>query len=425
MSKPVIEVNNLSKLYRLGEVSTGTISHDFSRWLHRILGKEDPYAKVGQSNDRTRKTGNNDYVYALQDINFTVDQGEVLGIIGRNGAGKSTLLKILSRVTAPTTGQIKAKGRIAALLEVGTGFHPELTGRENIYLNGAILGMRRHEIHHKLDEIVDFSGCAAYLDTPVKRYSSGMTVRLGFSVAAHFQPEILVVDEVLAVGDAEFQKRCIGKMEEKSRDEGVTVIFVSHNMSAVTSLCSRAVVIDNGSIVCNSQTADSVRYYLALNDFNKNHYERGTLEETKEAVILSVRLVDQNKLNIDLINIHEEFGIEITFQLFTNDEAKVPYLHFDLEGGVCAFVNHQPYQSSPKVVGIYKSIVWIPAGLLNASSYSVHVGLAKFNPFRNYDIVLNCLQICPFENVATRTIPFSKEIPGVVRPQLNWSISKI
>jgi lipopolysaccharide transport system ATP-binding protein len=224
MSDTVIKVENLSKLYRLGEVGTGTLSHDLNRWFAKIRGKEDPFAKVGHINDRTQKAEKGEYVWALKDINFEVKQGEVLGIIGKNGAGKSTLLKILSRVTAPTAGEVKIKGRVSSLLEVGTGFHPELTGRENIYMNGTIHGMRRREVKAKLDEIVDFAGVAKYLDTPVKRYSSGMTVRLGFAVAAFLEPEILIVDEVLAVGDAEFQKKAIGKMEEVSKEGGRTVL---------------------------------------------------------------------------------------------------------------------------------------------------------------------------------------------------------
>ena len=257
----VIEVEDLSKQYRLGEVGTGTLQHDINRWWHRVRGKEDPYAKVGRVNDRTQKTGGAgakalpDYVWALKDVNFKVNQGEVLGIIGRNGAGKSTLLKLLSRVTSPTTGSIKVKGRIASLLEVGTGFHPELSGRENIYLNGAILGMQRREISSKLDEIVDFSGCAAYLDTPVKRYSSGMYVRLAFGVAAHLDPEILIVDEVLAVGDAEFQKRCLSRMDKVSK-QGKTVIFVSHNMGSVQSLCTSILRMSSGQVSVKSQNIE-------------------------------------------------------------------------------------------------------------------------------------------------------------------------
>ena len=239
MSKTVIKIENLSKLYRIGEIGTGTISHDLNRWwTTKIRGKEDPFAKVGQVNDRTSKAEKGEHVWALRDINLEVKQGDILGIIGKNGAGKSTLLKLLSRVTSPTTGSIKVKGRLASLLEVGTGFHPEMTGRENIYMNGTIMGMRRWEIDRKLDEIVDFAGIEKYLDTPTKRYSSGMTVRLGFAIAAFLEPEILVVDEVLAVGDAEFQKKAIGKMQDVSKGEGRTVIFVSHNMPAVENLCS-------------------------------------------------------------------------------------------------------------------------------------------------------------------------------------------
>ena len=257
----ILKAENISKQYRLGTVGTGTLSHDLNRWWHAIRGKEDPYLKVGETNDRSSK-GNSDYVWALQDINFEVKRGEVLGIIGKNGAGKSTLLKILSKVTAPTTGVIKSRGRIASLLEVGTGFNPELTGRENIYLNGAILGMTKKEITSKLDEIIAFSGCERYIDTPTKRYSSGMTVRLAFAVAAFLEPEILVVDEVLAVGDAEFQKKAIGKMQDISKSEGRTVLFVSHNMAAVQGLCSKAIVLHNGKSIFEGGTKEAIDFYL-------------------------------------------------------------------------------------------------------------------------------------------------------------------
>ncbi len=257
-----IEFENISKQYRLGLVSTRTLSHDIDRWWKvNVLHREDPYLKIGEVNDRSTK-GNSDYVWALKDINFKVEQGDVVGIIGKNGAGKSTLLKLLSRVTAPTTGTIKARGRIASLLEVGTGFHSEMTGRENIYLNGAILGMTKQEITRKLDEIVDFSGCERYLDTPVKRYSSGMMVRLGFAVAAHLDPEILVVDEVLAVGDAEFQKKAIGKMNDISKGEGRTVLFVSHNMASVQTLCHTGILLDKGLVKCKGDVASVIDYYL-------------------------------------------------------------------------------------------------------------------------------------------------------------------
>lgn len=266
MSDIAIQFDNVGKLYKLGLVGTGSMVHDLNRWWQTsILRKEDPYLKIGETNDRSKK-GNSDYVWALKDITFDVKQGDVVGIIGKNGAGKSTLLKLLSRVTSPTTGTIRAKGRIASLLEVGTGFHPELTGRENIYMNGSIMGMTRREIDRKLDEIVDFAGVERYLDTPVKRYSSGMTVRLGFAVAAFLEPEILVVDEVLAVGDAEFQKKAIGKMQDVSRGEGRTVLFVSHNMTAVRSLCKKGIVLKDGTIDYIGSTDSSMQHYLELNN---------------------------------------------------------------------------------------------------------------------------------------------------------------
>ena len=258
----IIEFNKISKQYRLGQVSTRMLSHDLKRWWYTsILRKEDPYLKIGSINDRTT-AADSEYVWALKDIDFKVEQGDVVGIIGRNGSGKSTLLKILSRVTGPTTGNIRSKGRIGSLLEVGTGFHPEMTGRENIYLNGAILGMTKNDISRKLDEIVDFSGCERYLDTPVKRYSSGMMVRLGFAVAAHLEPEILVVDEVLAVGDAEFQKKAVGKIKEVSGNEGRTVLFVSHNMGSIKSLCTRGVLLKNGMIDYMGDIDNTLEAYM-------------------------------------------------------------------------------------------------------------------------------------------------------------------
>ena len=256
-----IEFENIGKQYRLGLVSTKTISHDLNRWwAMNVLHKEDPYLKIGETNDRSHK-GLSEYVWALKDINFSVEEGDVVGIVGKNGAGKSTLLKLLSRVTTPTIGTIKARGRIASLLEVGTGFHPEMTGRENIYMNGAIMGMTKAEITRKLDEIVDFSGCERYIDTPVKRYSSGMTVRLGFAIAAHLEPEILVVDEVLAVGDASFQKKAIGKMNDISLHEGRTVLFVSHQMNAVKALCKNGIVLNKGKIIKTGEINECINFY--------------------------------------------------------------------------------------------------------------------------------------------------------------------
>jgi lipopolysaccharide transport system ATP-binding protein len=265
MKDIILKAENISKQYRLGQVGTGTLTHDLNRWWHEIRGKENPYLKIGDTNDRSTK-GESDYVWALQDINVEVERGEVLGLIGKNGAGKSTLLKILSKVTAPTTGTIKSRGRIASLLEVGTGFNGEMTGRENIFLNGAILGMTKKEIASKIDEIIDFSGCERYIDTPVKRYSSGMTVRLAFAVAAFLEPEILVIDEVLAVGDAEFQKKAIGKMQDISRKGGRTVLFVSHNMAAVKQLCTRGIVMENGKVKYDGKIEDILDLYHEENN---------------------------------------------------------------------------------------------------------------------------------------------------------------
>lgn len=298
-----IEFNNISKQYRLGLVSTNTLSHDLKRWwAMNIQGKDDPYLKIGEVNDRASK-GNSDYVWALKDINFKVEQGDVLGIIGKNGAGKSTLLKILSKVTAPSTGVIRARGRIASLLEVGTGFHPEMTGRENIYMNGAIMGMTKAEITRKLDEIVDFSGVERYIDTPAKRYSSGMTVRLGFAIAAHLEPEILVVDEVLAVGDAEFQKKAIGKMQDVSKGEGRTVLFVSHNMASMRTLCNRGILLENGTIVYQNDIHKTIDKYLS----NQIGYgETYASQITNKASYIEIKNIEINSSFKSPILIHSE-----------------------------------------------------------------------------------------------------------------------
>ncbi len=310
--KTVIKVEQLGKQYRLGVVGTGTLSHDLNRWWHRVRGKEDPFLKVGEVNDRTTKSTNK-YVWALHDVNFEITEGEVLGVIGKNGAGKSTLLKILSRVTGPSQGSIKTKGRIASLLEVGTGFHPELTGRDNIYLNGAVLGMTKAEITSKLDEIIAFSGIERYVDTPVKRYSSGMLVRLGFAVAAHLEPEILIVDEVLAVGDIEFQNKCIGKMNEVSKS-GRTIIFVSHNMQAISQLCSRAILLENGTVTYNGSVQEAVKKYLttAINNSGP-HYNLDANEDRKGSGL--VRFTKLEVLNSGIPESNFLIGDDMTLRL--------------------------------------------------------------------------------------------------------------
>jgi len=319
MSSPIIKVENLSKAYQIGQIGTGTISRDIERfWITKVLGKEDPFLKIGETNDRSIK-GESDIVWSLKDINFEINQGDAVGIIGKNGAGKSTLLKLLSRVTSPTTGEIKVKGRIASLLEVGTGFHPELSGKENIYLNGAILGMRKKEITRKLDEIIDFSGVERYIDTPVKRYSSGMYVRLAFAVAAHLESEILIVDEVLAVGDAEFQKKCLGKMGDISKGEGRTVLFVSHNMAAVRGLCKTGILLENGLIKCKGDINTVLNSYTEnINSseakvlFNQDTKRSGS----KNIEFISLEIKNQNEVLTQDFSIGDD--LNITFAIRNN-----------------------------------------------------------------------------------------------------------
>lgn len=336
----ILKATNISKQYRLGQVGTGTLSHDINRWWHKIRGKEDPYLKIGEVNDRSTK-GTSDYVWALQDINFEVERGEVLGIIGKNGAGKSTLLKILSKVTAPTTGSIKSRGRIASLLEVGTGFNGEMTGRENIYLNGAILGMTKKEISSKLDEIIEFSGCERYIDTPVKRYSSGMTVRLAFAVAAFLEPEILVVDEVLAVGDAEFQKKAIGKMQDISKGEGRTVLFVSHDLSAISTLAKRTIVLDKGKIAAIEETSKAIALYTTIGHNTRLFIQESlpnTPTVTKVEIFTSEGGTLQGnrkpfKINFEIDMPNDDIhNMSLSFQVLNNLSVPVLYEYiFDIE----------------------------------------------------------------------------------------------
>lgn len=325
----VIQAEHISKLYRLGQVGTGTLSHDLNRWFAKMAGKEDPFAKIGSINDRSVKT-NDEYAWALRDINFQVNQGDVVGVIGSNGAGKSTLLKLLSRVTTPTEGRIKVRGRIASLLEVGTGFHPELTGRENVFMNGAILGMTKQEIKRKFDDIVDFAGIAKYIDTPVKRYSSGMYVRLAFAVAAYLESEILILDEVLAVGDAEFQKKCLGKMGDVAHNEGRTVLFVSHNLYAVAEICNVGLLLVNGEVAFTGPIKNTIDKYLKADNHSGEivkTYKKGIvwngilnraeMEDLKpnEDIIFKLSFTCQNldleNVMIDF-NLHNENNINVT-----------------------------------------------------------------------------------------------------------------
>ena len=388
-----IEFENVGKQYRLGLVSTGTISHDLNRWwAMNILRKEDPYLKIGETNDRSHK-GNSDYVWALKDINFKVEEGDVVGIIGKNGAGKSTLLKLLSRVTAPTTGSITYRGRIASLLEVGTGFHPEMTGRENIYMNGSIMGMTKAEITRKLDEIVDFSGCERYIDTPVKRYSSGMTVRLGFAIAAHLEPDILVVDEVLAVGDAEFQKKAIGKMQDVSQEGGRTVLFVSHNMSAVKSLCKRGVVLKNGRIDYIGSTESAVNHYLMVNNVDEESKLIDNISWKKSCITItkmelngtemasSQIMPTQQTMNIRLEG-HTAENIETDLMLIIKNKDEVPMASL-AEGHSKGIIQH-----IPKGHFVLESTIELPR-FMGSGDYKIDIYL--HHPMIEYQLkAINC-----------------------------------
>ncbi|MDR1707133.1 MAG: ABC transporter ATP-binding protein [Prevotella sp.] len=359
MSDIAIKFENISKQYRLGLIGTGTILHDINRWWYTARGKEDPYLKIGEVNDRASK-GNSKYVWALKDITFDVKQGEVVGIIGKNGAGKSTLLKILSRVTSPTTGSIKAKGRIASLLEVGTGFHPELTGRENIFMNGSIMGMNKAEIKSKMDEIVDFAGVERYIDTPVKRYSSGMTVRLGFAIAAHLEPEILVVDEVLAVGDAEFQKKAIGKMQDVSKGEGRTVLFVSHNMTAIRNLCKTGIYLENGTIKYLGEIEDCVTQYLKTNNkIDTSSYENEDSNSyIKKLDISSSKpyISTGNDFSINLlIDLKDHKMLNIDYGIYNKDEELITIISSkcSTKGVIEKNTNTCTVEKNPLIEGIY------------------------------------------------------------------------
>ena len=403
----ILKAENISKQYRLGQVGTGTLSHDLNRWWHEIRGKENPYLKIGDVNDRSAK-GTSEYVWALQDINFEVERGDVLGIIGKNGAGKSTLLKILSKVTAPTTGSIKSRGRIASLLEVGTGFHAEMTGRENIFLNGAILGMTKKEIASKLDEIIDFSGCERYIDTPVKRYSSGMTVRLAFAVAAFLEPEILIIDEVLAVGDADFQKKAIGKMGDISKSEGRTILFVSHQLGAVATLCNKGMLLDKGGIVDYGSSSEIIEKYLipSNDDLILNSYQPSAKSfENKEIFFTKAETINEKDQNTDFFGFNESIKVKLTITI--KADIKDVILGIGIQDKfnvrVCTFINYLTDIIIDNSKDSFIVEVTLPKEVIAPNHYSFILALYQYNG-KIYDIIEN---VCNIKIHDTGTI-FSK-----------------
>lgn len=430
MSQPVISIENLSKSYQLGTISTGTLFRDLERWWAKKRGKPDPFRKFGEIDHGNRE---GETVWALKDINFTVEQGEALGIIGRNGAGKSTLLKILSQVTAPTEGVVKVKGRIASLLEVGTGFHGELTGRENIYLNGAINGMSRVEVKRKFDEIVDFSGVEKYIDTPVKRYSSGMYVRLAFAVAAHLDPEILIVDEVLAVGDADFQKKCLGKMDDVAQ-EGRTVLFVSHNMGMVKSLCRRAILLDLGMKTLDGDVSAVIDKYLTTDKstpFEVNYSHQNFPPGDDYAVLLEAHIEDKNGKTTGEIDIRHPFSIKMKYEQKI-DVPIAPYsnFHFYTIQGEVALISNSDRNSDAMKKGVYEVTCSIPGNFLNNKQYLI--GLALTYTHRGIHVsfykegALSVIIHDPIlETIDKERSGYSGTIPGVVRPRLKWKMRKI
>ena len=411
-----IEFEHVSKQYRLGLVSTKTLSHDIRRfWITNILHKEDPYLKIGEVNDRASR-GNSDYVWALRDIDFKVDQGDVVGIIGKNGAGKSTLLKLLSRVTGPTTGTIRAHGRIGSLLEVGTGFHGEMTGRENIFMNGAILGMSRAEIQSKLDEIIDFSGCERYIDTPVKRYSSGMTVRLGFAVAAFLEPEILVVDEVLAVGDAEFQKKAIGKMKDVSQGQGRTVLFVSHNMDSMLNLCTRGILLDKGQIAYSGDIESTVGTYLK-GASSRSEY---IAEETNKALyIASIKCINQ-RTQTNVLKFNESPSLKFIIKWDGKTSLSGIVLGVSIMSSRNIRICTMEYKLSPEMFngGQAEISAIIPSSLLSPDEYYIEAALHHPN-VQIYDIIEDACSFTIQDN-NTQYLKYNGVHQGVIQINPKW-----
>ena len=427
MPPTVIKVENISKYYRLGLIGGGTLREDFGRWIARLRGKRDPLLIHDDKDFGNRKDGE---IWALDNINLEVEQGEILGIIGRNGAGKSTLLKTLSRITAPTEGRIKINGRVASLLEVGTGFHKELTGRENIYLNGTILGMSRKEVTQKLDEIIEFAEMQKFIDTPVKRYSSGMTVRLAFAVAAHLEPEILIIDEVLAVGDAAFQKKCLGKMKDVAGD-GRTVLFVSHNMGMITSLCTRAALLDKGKVVAIGTTAEVVSLYFTHGNSTAYlaNYDQGNKKIGDHlATLLYAQVTDIEGNPTGECDIRKPVKIQMSYKLLKKVPV-APYanFHFFDESGTCAFVSAGRgfVDCEGTEPGVYTAECVIPGNLLNNLTYFISLALTFTHQgihtsFNEKDAL--CLTVVDpvEETIDKQRCGYAGPIPGAIRPEMEW-----
>lgn len=425
----VISAEHLTKTYRLGAIGGGTLQSDLSRWWAGVRGRPDPTSKIGHE-PTVRKVG--DVFRALNDVSFTINQGDIVGIIGRNGAGKSTLLKLLSQVTAPTSGRIGIQGRVASLLEVGTGFHPELTGRENVFLNGAILGMTKAEIRSKFDEIVAFSECEAFIDTPVKRYSSGMYVRLAFAVAAHLEPEILIIDEVLAVGDAQFQKKCLGKMQEVGQ-HGRTVLFVSHTMSAITRLCTRGLLLGEGKVVADGGVLDVVARYLSAGRDSTARAEWADVARSPGNDVVRIRrisVLDQAGRMSATIDIRTEVSVEVEYDVLRSGAVLVPNMHVYNGEGVCVFISHdwsRDWRRKPRTTGRYRSVCRIPPNFLAEGSFVVGMAVSTYLPFTLHAWAPEAVsfEVIDSPDGDSARGDYAGPFPGVTRPILNWTTESV
>lgn len=403
--KPILEIQNVSKKFR--------IQHEAQPYLSLRDSVMSVFRKSGSSTEE---------FYALKDVSFNVYPGDSIGIVGKNGAGKSTLLKILSKITPPSSGKIISRGRIASLLEVGTGFHPELSGRENIFLNGSILGMKQEEIRKNFDAIVDFAGVEKFIDTALKHYSSGMQLRLAFAVAAFLENEILIIDEVLAVGDAEFQKKCMLKMEDISHNHGRTILFVSHNLNAINSLCAHAILMRGGHLQKKGTSQEIVNHYLSNDNTSTSSvvWKNDEAPGDEEAKLLSARIIDEHGQELKAIDISQKIGIEMVYEVTVEDKPKIPNIHLHTFKGDCVFVCSEREDSKLAAIGKFKSVAWIPANFLNVEVYSVGLALSTMAPVKTHFWVKDSLIFETNENIKNRVNSYNQNIPGIIRPSLNW-----
>jgi lipopolysaccharide transport system ATP-binding protein len=424
MNPVVISVENVDKIYQLGAISSGTLFRDINRLYEKYFKSRDQYQRIDENDEGGAIN------YSLKKVSFEIQQGDVLGILGKNGAGKSTLLKILSRTTLPTSGRVRMKGRIASLLEVGTGFHPEMTGRENIYQNGVLLGMRRKEIDAHLDEIIDFSGVEKYIDTPVKRYSSGMYVRLAFAVAAHLNSDILIVDEVLAVGDFDFQKKCLSKMQGISQRDGKTVLFVSHHMSSIRKLCTKGLFLDKGEVVYNGNIDEAINLYdrQSKNELcaSLENIIKSSPQKNEWVELISAKLINQEGILAERAEYDQIQILEVVYQIHQEKYSIHPNVHLKNENGSAIFAYGPDIQQSPKEIGVYKMTFKFPQNLLNVGRYLLSIAMTAYP---GVEVLIHYEDALKFEilesDVDGRPYPYKGKMPGFLRINLETNVVKL